>query len=238
MRTTSVASRPAAADAGAPSLPERSSRATSRNNAGSAAGFVGGAGIARAMSATTSAGSGAIAPSACAHPSRAITASRASNAHARSRSTSAASNTGPARPSPSDAHTNRPRGSIGAQSNATISSPSSSPMSETVGDTRSPSCHADARIASAASQTSSSILRRATPSAAPPTTPPRAARPTKSAPTSATTMHVIHAARRVARHAARHAAASACIVFPRMSPPSRWPPPSSARDTTAVSRRS
>jgi hypothetical protein len=42
-------------------------------------------------------------------------------------------------------------------------------------------------------------------------------------------MHVIQAA--------RHAAASACIVFPRMSPPSRWPPPSSARDTTAVSGR-
>jgi hypothetical protein len=145
----------------ADSRPMRDIRSTRRTTDGSARGLVGGAGTPHATRATSSAGSDDDARSA------GITASHTRMPTARSRSTSAPSITdatrapsGVARPSRMASHTAAPRAPPGSHSTATASDGLTSHQGQTTGETTSPSCQADKRIASTAADASASVRRR------------------------------------------------------------------------------
>ena len=148
----------------ADSRPARDIRSTRRTTAGSARGLVGGAGTPLAIRATSSAGSDEDARNA------GTTASHTRTPTARSRSTSAPSITdatrapsGVARPSRMACHTAPPRAPGGSHITAIASAALTSHQGQTTGDTTSPSCQADNRIASTAADASASVSRRSSP---------------------------------------------------------------------------
>ena len=224
-RASSAPTRSASDAFGRDSRRARSRRSTIRRTTGSAAGLEGGAGSASIASRTSAAGN-ANPPRFAPGPgtggrSRVITASRTSSAHARSRSSSAASiaadaraPSGVRRPSRIADHTAAPRGRTGSTNIASANAGSTSSAQPSTGESSSPSCHADTRIAATASPASSSTNRSAsgfrpgapsastvTPAAAatPPPTPTLSPAPTHAHPHAST-----HAATRGIRHLFAH----------------------------------